>query len=200
MIRRGAPSCWNLRRQTEAATVVEFALVLPVFLLALLGMMDLGFQFYAQHILSGAVNQAARKSTLEIYADDPAGLDDVVAGKVKVLLRDSTLSFDRKAYREFSNVGKPEPFTDSNRNGIRDPRECFEDINDSGAWEADMGRSGNGGADDVVLYTVGASYQRLFPFWSAFGQTQEVRLQATSVLRNQPFANNRAAEPKVICT
>ena len=47
---------------------------------------------------------------------------------------------------------------------------------------------GNGGADDVILYTVEMKFDRVLPVWRMLGQPQETTLRETTVLRNQPFA------------
>ena len=186
-------------RNTKAASLVEFALVFPVFFFALLGMMDFGLQFYAQHILSGAVHQAARKATLEIYVQDPAALDATVTSNVRVLLKDANVVFERKAYSDFSKVKKAEPYTDTNNNNQRDAGECYSDINGSGNWENDMGKAGNGGADDVILYTASTQYKPFFPFWTTMMNSGPIVLSATTVLRNQPYAKNTAAPPVTLC-
>ena len=39
----------------------------------------------------------------------------------------------------------------------------YVDENGNGSWDADIGKSGNGGANDVVMYTVSVEYDPLFP-------------------------------------
>lgn len=69
------------RRSERGATAVEFALVAPVFLLFVLGIMDLGRLFYIKNIMQYSVEQAARYAmvnptitqiALETYAENQA--------------------------------------------------------------------------------------------------------------------------------
>lgn len=178
----------SLCKDTYGATVVEFALVAPLFLLALFGALDYGMLFYGQHVLQGTVSQAARNSTLEDFAADQDALDDLVDARVKQVFPSAVVQFSRRAYSGFDGVGQHEPI-EGKPNVVRPPvnGECYFDMNGSGQWEADQSRVGNGGADDVVHYEVSARVDRMFPFWALIGQPQESTLQAATVLRNQPY-------------
>ena len=182
-------------KQTSGATVVEFALVLPLFLFSVMGMMDLGLQFYGQHILQGSVSQAARLSTLETFTGNHDALDDMVESRIRAVFKSADVRTLRRAYLSYEDIGQPEPWTDTNLNGQWDPGECFEDLNGSGSWESDSGRAGNGEADEVVLYEVSVSYDRIFPFWGLVKQSPKTELQAKGVLRNQPYAAGRTRPP-----
>lgn len=180
----------RLRRQQRGTAMIEFALLGPLFLLLLMGIFDYGWQLYARQVLQGAVAKAARAATLESNAASQAALDDAVAAAVRKVFHDAGVTFTRKTYDSFGDVGNPEPFKDSKKplNGVYDEGECFEDINGNGKWDADRGRDGNGGADDVVLYTASMKIKRVLPVWRMLGQPQESTLTATTVLRNQPYA------------
>lgn len=188
----------RFRRDQRGTALIEFALTAPVFLLLLVGVFDYCWQMYAQQVLQGAVSQAARLSTLEAYAEDQQSLDANVKSKVLSVFRNADVKFKRLAYESFDQVGKPEPLTDKNGNNVWDPGECFEDMNGTGSWEADRGTSGNGGADDVVLYQVSMKFNRVLPTWRMLGQPEETTLTSSTVLRNQPY-NANASSSKVIC-
>lgn len=70
------------KRSTRGATAVEFALVAPVFLLFVLGIIDFGRLFWVKNMMQYATEQTARYAmvtpsaslgALETYADDVAG-------------------------------------------------------------------------------------------------------------------------------
>lgn len=185
----------RLRRSERGMAVVEFALTAPLFLLILMGIFDYCWQMYAKQVLQGAVSKAARDSTLENFSTNQAALDNRVRAQVLNVFRDADVTFTRKTYDSFEKVGTEERYTDSNKNGRYDSGECFDDANGSGFWEADRGRSGNGGADDVVLYTASMRFNRVLPVWSMLGQPQSTTLSSSTVLRNQPFANGTDAPP-----
>jgi Flp pilus assembly pilin Flp len=188
----------RLRRDGRGAALIEFALTAPVFLLLLVGVFDYCWQMYAQQVLQGAVSQSARLSTLEVYAEDQQALDARVKSRVLAVFKNADVKFKRLAYESFDQVGKPEPLTDKNGNNVWDAGECFEDMNGTGNWEADRGTSGNGGADDVVLYQVSMKFNRILPTWRMLGQPEETTLTSSTVLRNQPY-NANASSSKVIC-
>lgn len=189
----------NLRRDQRGNAVTEFALTAPMFLIIILGIMDFSWQYYARLELQGVVNAAARAATLEGYALNQTALDNEVRRKVLNVFPRGEVSFARKAYESFGEVGDPEAFTDANSNGQYDNGECFEDVNANSNWDADRGRTGNGGAEDVVVYTASLKMARVLPVWKFLGQSDQSTLVATTVLRNQPY-NAATSTTQVICS
>ncbi|HWT42267.1 MAG TPA: TadE/TadG family type IV pilus assembly protein [Sphingopyxis sp.] len=199
MTRRFIELARRLRGHQRGTAITEFALTAPLFLLLLMGIFDYSWQFYARQVLQGAVAKAARDSTLEGNAANQAVLDEKVRTAVKNVFGKATVTFTRQTYDSFDAVGKPEPFKDKNGNNQYDAGECFEDINANGSWDADRGRTGNGGADDVVLYTASMEFNRILPVWQMLGQPQKTILKQSTVLRNQPYNAGTNANP-VKCT
>jgi Flp pilus assembly protein TadG len=184
--------------QKRGTAATEFALTAPLFFLLLMGIFDYSWQLYAKQVLQGAVAKAARDATLESNASSQTALDNRVRDAVLNVFKNATVTFSRKVYDSFDEVGNPEPFKDNNGNGRYDSsptKECFEDINGNGVWDADRARTGNGGADDVVLYTATMKIKRVLPVWKMMGQPQESTLTASTVLRNQPFNAGSDADP-----
>ncbi len=188
----------SLARDERGAYMMEFALVMPVFLMLIMGIFDIGMQMYAKAVLAGAVEQAARMNTLETNNASQTGIDQIVRDQVGRVARYGTLSFSRQNYQDFSSVGQPEKFTDSNSNGVRNSGECFTDSNGNGVWDADSGGSGQGGASDVVVYRANLTFDRLFPLWKMLGEPQRKTITISTVLRNQPFSNQNSE--LVICS
>lgn len=200
MIRLRTPvALCGLRRDERGAYMVELAMVLPVFLMLTMGIFDIGIQMYAKAALAGAVEAAARESTLESNNTSQAAVDQKVRDRVAAAARFATLAFKRTNYTSFADVNQPENFTDSNNNGRRDPGECFEDANSNGVWNSDRGGDGQGGADDVVIYKVRMSFDRLFPLWKMLGQPQRTYIEVTTTLRNQPFTT-QTDSTVVVCS
>lgn len=189
----------RLRDQDRGTAVTEFALIAPVFILTLLGIFDYTWQMYAKQVLQGTVSTAARASTLEGNALDQAALDRKVRTEVQKVFHNADVTFKRTAYESYDDIGKPEPFTDSNGNNRYDPGECFQDMNGNGSWDTDRGTAGsNGGAEDVVLYTASMKFARILPVWKMLGQSRDTTLTATTVLRNQPY-NVNTVTSRIIC-
>lgn len=193
---RKCRALWSDRRGTA---VTEFALTAPLFFLLLMGIFDYSWQMYGKQVLSGAVAKSGRGSTLEGSANDQSALDAEVRTRVQEVFKGAQVTFTRRAYDSYDDIGDPEDYTDSNANGRYDTGECFNDVNGNGSWDTDRGQSGNGGADDVVLYTARMKIKRILPVWKMLGQPQESTITATSVLRNQPY-NTSTATSRVICT
>lgn len=188
-----------LARDTRGATLVEFAIVSPVMILMLMGISDLAYQIYAQAILNGSLQKAGRDSTIQGAANNTAAIDQKVSDMVKKVAANATFTFTRKNYDSFSLI-KPEPFTDSNGNGVRDAGECFTDVNGNGSWDSDPGIAGQGGANDVTVYTVTVTYPRLFPVARLFGWSSTVTISSSTLLKNQPYASQSVITPKQVCT
>lgn len=189
-----------LLRDTAGATLVEFAMVAPVLLIALLGMFDMGYNIYMQALLQGSIQKAARDSTIEGAAGRDAVIDAMVSEAVHDIVPGATITFDRSAYSNFGDVSQPEDFTDGNDNGACDEGEPFEDANGNGSWDADRGTIGFGGARDAVLYTVDVAYPRAFPIAGLIGMDGHFSTRATTVLRNQPYGEQQVRASVGYCT
>lgn len=168
-----------------AVAMVEFALVAPVLMLLLLGCFDLGHGIYTKTMLLGSIEKASRDSTIQ--AAVTGTLDAKVSSAVQKIAPGATITFQRTYYSSFSQVRKPEDFTDTNHDGTCNNNEPYEDANGNSRWDSDMGLTGQGGARDAVLYKVTVTYPRVFPIWRLLRQSSNSQLVASTVLRNQPF-------------
>lgn len=184
------PPLWRrMRDDDEGVTIVEFALIAPTFLLLLLGTLDVGHMVYAQSVLNGAVQSAARGASLE--GGDTAAADAMVLSRIDGIMPGVQLNSTRTSYYDFADINRSEQWDDTDDSGICDNGETYTDENGNGQWDSDIGVDGNGGANDVVIYTVEATYQPLFrvPFMP---QAWEIRtLESTAISKNQPFADQQ---------
>jgi hypothetical protein len=177
----------GLLRDTRGVTIIEFAAIAPALMVLLLGLMDLSYNIYTTTLLEGAIHKAARDSTIEGAEGRAVDIDNRVRSIVDDIAAHATIEFDRRAYSDFSDVSRPEDFTDSDADGVCADGEPFEDANGNGTWDSDRGTEGMGGARDAVLYTVTVSYPRAFPMMGLLGFSETVTTQSRTVLRNQPF-------------
>jgi len=186
------------------ATIVEFAIVAPVMCLLLAGGFDVAHTLYTRAALEGVVQKVGRDATLEAGLDaaNQAVLDGHVRNQVRALANNASISISRSYFRTFTNAAdrRFEPFTDTNGNGTCDgpqgatPGEPYEDTNDNGRWDATGGNAGQGGAEDAVVYTVTMTYPRLFPLYRFLGDSDTATVKATTVLRNQPYADQAVSK------
>ena len=178
----------RLARDRNGATLVEFAIVAPVLMLMIFGLFDIAHTQYTASVLNGAVQKAGRDITLQTAATSEAAIDTRVRDQVSsVMPRGSTVTFQKLSQFDFSDVNAPEDYTDLNNNGRCDNGEPYTDSNNNGSWSSNRGRTGIGGARDVVVYTTTVTYPRLFPLFTMIGLPANVTLSSSTVLRTQPF-------------
>jgi len=187
----------RLLRDQRGGPIAEFAMVLPASLLLVLGFGDLLYQGYLESVLTGAVQKAGRDSSIQ--GASTSDIDTRVINAVKAAAPHAIFVSSRENYDNYSEIG-PEPFTDTNHNGVRDKGECFSDVNGNGQWDSDAGSSGQGGADDVTYYKMTATFPRLFPFAWLIGWSQNVTISASTILKNQPYSTQTVTTPATICT
>ena len=184
----------------RGTTIIEFAVVAPVLLMIIIGGMEIGHLGYVKGITRAALQVAARDSGLESNSSSQNAVDAALRDRIKTVIPNASISIQRRSYTDFTDVNTPEDFNDSNGNGLYDPNECFTDMNGNARWDADRGRSNSqGGADDVVLYTVSVSYNKIFPLWKLIGQPSTNVISAETTLRNQPFGVQSQQIGRRIC-
>ena len=177
----------GLIRDSEGMAIVEFAIVAPVFLIMLMGVFDVGHTLYTTSIVQGTMQKAGRDFTLENAGSRTGEIDAFVRARVEQIAPTAEVTFERKSYLDFGDVGRPEHWDDINNDGECNNNEPFEDSNGNGQWDPDRGAEGRGGARDAVLYTASVTYPRLFPMAGLIGLNENIQLEASTVLRNQPF-------------
>lgn len=69
------------RRRTRGQSLVEFALVLPVFLVILCGLMDMGFLLYSRMTVINAAREGARVATT-MTEESTGAIRSAIAGQV----------------------------------------------------------------------------------------------------------------------
>ncbi|MYL96988.1 pilus assembly protein [Novosphingobium sp. FGD1] len=174
------------REDQRGATVVEFAIAAPILITLLLGIYDMGHWAYLTAVLRGAVNQAARSDSLETA--DTAKADAYVMSIVKGVAPGAIVTSKRVSYYDFADIKRAEAWNDKNGNGVCDRSEAYTDENRNGRWDADVGTEDNGGANDVVLYSVTVTYTPVFFIPFGTGTNTSRTISASVVKKNQPYA------------
>jgi Flp pilus assembly pilin Flp len=184
------PRCLRrLRREEDGATVVEFAFVFPVFILAVLGTLETAIVIFISSSIEAAVLEASRygitggtipgvtreERVLHIVGDKTYGLVDM-----------DLVGIDTLVYESFDDIGQPEPFEDANLNVVYDTGELFTDVNGNGQWDADMGEAGLGGPSDVVVYRLTYDWGIVTPVMrNVIGDS--VTHVSSIAVRNEPY-------------
>jgi Flp pilus assembly pilin Flp len=183
----------RLRNNERGSAAIEFAIIAPVMGLILLGGFDIAHSLYMRAVLQGVLQKAARDSALETSNQELQLqlIDSKIKAQVTLIANNGTIDIKRRYYRTFSEVAaaKAEDWNDGNANGRCDAGESFTDTNRNGGWDADGGNDGQGGARDSTLYTVSITYPRFFPIYRMIGGSDQTKVSAATVLRNQPYAD-----------
>lgn len=181
----------GLVRGRRGVTAVEFALVAPVCFTLVCIFIDLSMVMFITNVMEGGLREASRYA-ITGYIEPGKTREQKIAEIVKdhsygfIAAADITVTY--KIYPSFADVGKPEPFVDSNSNGQFDAGEPFTDINSNGQWDADMGKAGVGGPGDIVAYIVEYKWQLWTPLASELWPNNGlVTLSATIAVRNEPY-------------
>lgn len=174
-----------LVRDTRAATLVEFGIVLLPMCVFLLGATELGYRAYTGAVLQGTLLQAARIATVGGVGD--AEVDSFVRGRLKPLTQTPPV-ITRTSYYEYSRIGKPEKIIiDKPPIGSYNTGDCWEDANGNGKYDTQGGRAGGGSSEEVVYYSVSLPLARITPMDSLLGWSKVETITQTTVLRNQPY-------------
>lgn len=179
-------------------SVTEFGLIAPVFMMLMMGVLDLGHSLYMQSVVQGALQKAARDASLESGTQDSVfqATKTAFTAQVQRLANNATVAINRTSFRDYVKAATParEPYTDTNGNSTCDAGEPYEDNNGSGSWDIDNGvANSQGGAKDTVIYSASVTYPRLFPYVRVVGLPGTVTINASAALVNQPYGDQAAA-------
>jgi Flp pilus assembly protein TadG len=193
-----------INRDQRGVAALEFGILCMPLTVALLGFLDLGYESYVRSQLQGALNKVAREASVEHpnIGDSQQTIETQIQNRVKdrmaPLVKSGTYTFTISSYDNFSSVGKAEALiTDKNGNGKYDPGDCWQDSNPNGVFDSDSSSSGVGNADDVVVYSVNIKVPRLTPVGKLIGASDPFDVDAKSIVRRQPFADQ--PKPPTVC-
>lgn len=182
----------RLRRDRAGATIVEFALVVPVMMTLVCSAVEIGYLLFARVMLEGAVVDAARIATASIESSQSQRDATMRASIAKAMRtfpieKGKSITIETKVYRNFSTA-YPEPYQDINKNGKYDLGEPYTDRNKNGVWDAGTPIAGSsmGGPGDVVSIT--ATYPKAVMFGfigTKLALGSAMNISATTVVRNE---------------
>jgi hypothetical protein len=177
------------------ATLVEFALILPVFLLLLFGIIEFSIIMFAKSTMEGATSITSRLGKTG-YTQDGLSRQEMLVNllveKSNGILKPEDIEITTLVYQRFSDIGSAEPLSvDRNGNGQYDSADgdSYQDINGNGQWDADLGTAGLGGAGDIVVYNVHYPWNVKTPIMSNLMENENgyFPLEASIVVRNEPY-------------
>lgn len=178
----------------RGASLIEFALALPVFILGVVGILELALVLSAQVLAEGGLREAARYG---ITGQIPGGSSreaqilQIVSNHTHGMIDVSGATVTTKTYDSFDQVEEEEPYDDdSPANGQYDVGETFTDWNGNGTWDSDTGVAGPGASGEIVLYKIEFQWSFLTPLFSKFGGDDgKLDLSAAITVQNEPFTS-----------
>ncbi|MCP5380852.1 MAG: pilus assembly protein [Kordiimonadaceae bacterium] len=179
-------------KNENGATVVEYALLIPVFLVLTLGSMEIGRILMVYSALEGAVTESTRISITGNIPDGYATTEDYIKDYVIESLEnfgiDAGVNISMKVYDSFSDIGSAEPFTDENADLICNNGEFYTDVNGNGSWDEDMGASGAGGEENIMVMEIDVALPYMMKgFIEAFSHEDNINLSTSTAVRNEPY-------------
>ncbi len=177
-------------KQTEGATIIEFAVIAPVLFLMLMGILEMGLILFTTSAMEGATNVGSRIGKTG-FTTGGLSRENYIRAQIQKLtggfLNPALLDISILSYSSFSNVGKPEPC-------IAPPvAPCpgvagvnFVDVNGNGTWDQDQGAASAGGSGSIVLYRVTYPWHLFTPVMASLLGTGGVyTITAVSAVRNE---------------
>ncbi|WP_345814960.1 TadE/TadG family type IV pilus assembly protein [Paraburkholderia sp. PREW-6R] len=180
----------RLRTDDRAVTAVEFALVSPVVVFLLLGLVETGLDLWVDATVETAVQRASRLGITTLPPTGEANMQDAVNDSIKNTMsvwlpRALTFNITSKVYPSYDGSAGAEPYTDVGHVGHYVQGDPFVDVNKNGVWDADLGVNGTGNYDDVVSYTVTITMSSFTGIPELFGIPQLV-FSRTFIVQNEP--------------
>jgi hypothetical protein len=176
----------TLLKPDDGTTAIEFAIVAPVLILLIMGIMEFGLIYYAKNVLENAVAVGAR---IGITGSDYAGNnrvakpDDAPTDRVKII--------KENIYKRSSGLLKEEQISVSCTNA----GQTFGNLSGSSSGSYGCGDTINndsscttgGGGNDAVIYTARYCWKVFTPMIGQFFDNGQVVVQSSLVVKNENF-------------
>ena len=196
----------SLRTNEDGVSAVEFGLIALPLSIMMLGGLELGHESYVRSQLEGSLSDISRLASVEDPQFQATGstleerVKNTLIQRMKPVTQNANVDLQINSFVDFSDVGKAEKLVrDVAGNGTYDEfdGDCFEDLNENGQFDLDAGKSGFGGANDVVVYEVELTQDRLFPTPKQIGLGDKITYTASIAIRRQPYGAQ--ATPPTVC-
>lgn len=174
-------------RREDGAGALEFALVAGPLFVLLTGVFEVALVTFASTAVENAALTAARFGSTGRSPEDGTRLEEVrriIEDDTFGLIDPERLSIDVVVYDSFGEIGKPEPITGDDGDGVIEPGE-INDLNGNGQWDEDRGSNGPGKPEEFVVYRVVYNWKAMTPLIRPL--LGEVPLEAVVPVRNEPF-------------
>ncbi len=177
-------------RAQEGAAAVEAAIVLPLLLLLVIGIIEIACILFAESVLENATASGARTGATGFAAPGVPREQYIRSEIIRLssgLLNPGRVNISILAYNLFTDIGKPEPCLVPpvapcpGRPGVN-----FVDVNGNGVWDTDMGAAFAGGPGAAVVYRVTYPWTIVSPLLWPFFRGRTHTITAVSMVFNEP--------------
>ncbi|MBL4602613.1 MAG: pilus assembly protein [Emcibacteraceae bacterium] len=182
----------KIKANQKGAFVVEYALLLPVFVTMIFGSMEVGRILMVYSALEGAVTESTRIAITgnipEGYATTDAYIKDYVKETLENVGIDAGVTISMKVYDSFSDIGAQEPFSDTDGDLTCNNGEFYTDVNNNGTWDTDMGANGTGGEENIMVMEIAVELPYMMHgLIGAFSEEEHINLVTSTAVRNEPY-------------
>ncbi len=176
----------DLKKCDKGSVAIEFALIAPLVILFVVGIIELATAMAVSTMLEGGLREASRFGiTGSTTGGRQAAINQILANHSYGLINPTNINLSTRTYGSFASIGDEE-YTDSNGNGTHDEGEPYTDRNGNGSWDADGGSNGLGNASQIVVYRVSYDWPYLTGlFRPLVGNT--LHLTSAIAVRNEPY-------------
>lgn len=180
-------------KSEKGATIIEFGILAPIFLLMIITMMELGIMMVIQNSLDAAAREASRVGITGSETLTAAEREEAIRARVVEVVdrlsggiaKEENITITVRAYDELALLAQPEPFQDGNGNGEYDVGEFFTDVNGNNVYDADQGVSDSFGlSGQAVDYQINYRWDSIV---SIMGIGDFVTLEGRVAVVNEEF-------------
>jgi Flp pilus assembly pilin Flp len=181
----------RFRHSQSGVTAIEFAIIAPVLMLLLMGIVEFALLMMVYNVMEGATSISSRLGKTGFSAAGVTRAQTIlnsIDARVGDIIDSQKLTVTSKFYKQFDQINDPEPYIDTNGNGSHDSGETYTDINGNGQWDSDMGSSGYGSAGDVVVYSASYPWPITTPIMRELIGTDGIfTITTRAVVKNEPY-------------
>tara|TARA_R110002096_G_scaffold416576_2_gene619530 strand:+ start:382985 stop:383608 length:624 start_codon:yes stop_codon:yes gene_type:complete len=182
----------SFKKNERGSFVLEYALLAPLFMAITFGSIEMGRILMVYTTMEGAVTEATRiamtGSVPEEYETTEAYIQHHVKQSLENVGVDAGVTISMKVYDSFSDVGAEEPYTDSNADLSCNNGEFYTDVNDNGTWDNDMGASGTGGEENIMVMEISVDLPYMMKgVVGIVSEEKSINLSTSTAVRNEPY-------------
>lgn len=192
-------------KSEDGATILEFALVAPVFFLLLMAIIEFGLIMFTSVALESAVMQASRDASIGKCATPPCGhgdrvsyLQNRIVQKTQGLIGSDQVVVTAKRVVDSGELPVPDVCLKDGKatvggacNGCPPGGQCtYEETNGINGYQGDAGSLALGAAGELVEIRVMYPWMVQVPIMRRFFGTNGIMMISSStVIKNEPFSN-----------